>query len=39
MKAIQAHGMDCVFVGLGPPDLATLEQRLRGRRTETEENI
>ena len=31
--------MDCVFVGLGPPDLATLEQRLRGRRTETEENI
>ena len=31
--------MDCVFVGLGPPDLETLEKRLRGRGTETEENI
>lgn len=39
MKQVKRTNLDARYLFLAPPSLAVLEQRLRGRGTETEESL
>lgn len=39
MKQVKRTDLDARYLFLAPPSLAVLEQRLRGRGTETEESL
>ena len=39
VRSIKAKNMHCMYMFITPPSAAALEQRLRGRATETDESI
>lgn len=39
VQNVKRSGLDCKYIFIAPPDMETLENRLRGRGTETEEKI
>ena len=39
VRSIKASSMHCKYIFIAPPSAAALEQRLRGRATETDESI